>query len=137
MKESLVPSLFGGKIEVEKQGNNASQSMSQPNQVEEEKKDTYQKEIKFDLGFKYNDVVCGSSQTLALIDQSPYLLYWGNGDPVAKTYSEAFSFDRPIIYDCGGKNAVILTEKGSLYKINLETNSIDRISSNSTQVAMS
>lgn len=56
---------------------------------------------------------------------------------MAKTYSEAFSFDRPIIYDCGGKNAVILTEKGSLYKINLETNSIDRISSNSTQVAMS
>jgi hypothetical protein len=77
------------------------------------------------LGFKYISVVCGSSQTLAVIDQSPYLLCWGNGDPVAKTYSEVFEFDRPVIYDCGGKNAVIMTEKGNLYKINLEMKSIE------------
>jgi hypothetical protein len=60
-----------------------------------------------------------------VIDQSPYLLCWGNGDPVAKTYSEVFEFDRPVIYDCGGKNAVIMTEKGNLYKINLEMKSIE------------
>ena len=66
-----------------------------------------EKEFKQDLGFKYNDVVCGSTQTLAIIDQSPYLLSWGNGNPIAETYSEAFSFDKPIRYDCGGKNAVI------------------------------
>ena len=46
---------------------------------------------------------------------------------MAKTYSDAFSFDRPIIYDCGGKTAVILTEKGHLYKINLETKAIEKI----------
>lgn len=109
MKESLVPILFGGKIQIEKKKDN----------VEEEKKNdgeppltssdqiAAEKEFKLDLGFKYNDVVCGSSQTLAIIDQSPYLLSWGNGNPIAETYSEAFSFDKPIRYDCGGKNAVI------------------------------
>ena len=73
------------------------------------------------------DVVCGSSQTLAIIDKSPFLLAWGNGDPAAKTYSDVFSLDRPISYDCGGKNAVILTEKGNIYKINLETKSIEKL----------
>ena len=72
-------------------------------------------------------MVCGSSQTLALVNRSPYLLCWGNGDPIAKTYSEYFNNDRPVNYECGGKNAVILTEKGTLYKINLETKSIKRI----------
>jgi hypothetical protein len=38
-----------------------------------------------------------------------------------------FSFDKPIIYDCGGKNVVILTEKGNLYKINLETKAIEKL----------
>lgn len=85
-------------------------------------------EVKQDLGFQYVDVVCGSTQTLAVIDQPPFLLCWGNGDPVAKTYSEMFEYDRPTIYDCGGKNAVILTEKGNLYKINLETKAIERVS---------
>jgi hypothetical protein len=73
------------------------------------------------------DVVCGSSQTLAIVDKSPYLLAWGNGDPVARTYSDVFSYDRPVRYDCGGKTAVILTEKGNLYKINLETKNIEKV----------
>ncbi len=47
-------------------------------------------EIRYDFGFNYVDVVCGSSQTLAIVDKSPYLLAWGNGDPSAKTYSEVF-----------------------------------------------
>lgn len=69
---------------------------------------------------------------MALIDKSPYILFWGNGDPVAKTYSEIFAFDRPVNYDCGGKNAVILTEKGNIYKINLETKVIEKISERSS-----
>ena len=69
---------------------------------------------------------------MAIIDKSPYLLCWGNGDPVAKTYSDIFDFDRPAIYDCGGKNAVILTEKGNLYKINLETKAIEKVNPNTT-----
>jgi|LauGreDrversion4_2_1035121.scaffolds.fasta_scaffold358431_1 hypothetical protein len=113
MRESLVPILFGGKIKVENK-----------NDEEEKNEDN---EFKLDLGFNYVDVVCGSSQTLALIDKSPYLMCWGNGDPVASTYSDSFEFDRPVLYDCGGKNAVILTEKGSLYKINLETKALDRV----------
>ena len=56
------------------------------------------------------------------------MLIWGNGDPVAKTYSDIFAFDKPINYDCGGKNAVLLTEKGNIYKINLETKNIEKIS---------
>lgn len=72
-------------------------------------------------------MVCGSSQTLALIRDSPFVLSWGNGDPVAKTYSDAFNFDKPLIYDCKGKNAVIKTEKGYLYKINLETKQIEKV----------
>jgi hypothetical protein len=52
---------------------------------------------------------------------------WGNADPVARTYSEVFDFDKPILYDCGGKNAVILTEKGNLYKINLETKELVKV----------
>jgi hypothetical protein len=63
MKESLVPVLFGGKIQIEKKKES----------VEEEKKDdgepplvaneqvAAEKEFKLDHGFKYNDVVCGSS----------------------------------------------------------------------------
>ena len=46
---------------------------------------------------------------------------------MAKTYSELFAFDRPASYDCGGKTAVILTEKGSLFKLNLEAKQIDRL----------
>lgn len=84
-----------------------------------------------DLGFKYLDVVCGSSQTLAVIDKSPFLLCWGNGDPVAKTYSDVFEYDRPQLYDCGGKNAVIMTEKGNLYRINLETKAIEKVNKQS------
>jgi hypothetical protein len=56
MKESLAPIIFGGKIKLENSQND-----------EEEKKSgdlTY----KLDLGFKYIDMVCGSSQTLAIID---------------------------------------------------------------------
>jgi hypothetical protein len=73
MKESLVPILFGGKIEVEK--NKMSQiEESRKDEQEEEKKDSAtgtanaEKEFKFDQGFNYIDVVCGSSQTLAIID---------------------------------------------------------------------
>ncbi len=63
MKESLVPILFGGKIQTEKKKES----------VEEEKKNdgeppiiasdlaAAEKEFKFDHGFKYKDVVCGSS----------------------------------------------------------------------------
>jgi hypothetical protein len=63
MKESLVPVLFGGKIQIEKKKES----------VEEEKKNdgepllvsneqvAAEKEFKLDHGFKYNDVVCGSS----------------------------------------------------------------------------
>ncbi len=63
MKESLVPVLFGGKIQIEKKKET----------VEEEKKNdgepplvaneqvAAEKEFKLDHGFKYNDVVCGSS----------------------------------------------------------------------------
>jgi hypothetical protein len=80
-----------------------------------------------DLGFNYVDVVCGSTQTLALIDKSPYLMCWGNGEPIARTYSNVFDTDRPILYDCGGKNAVIFTEKGNLYKINLETKALEKV----------
>jgi len=54
-------------------------------------------------------------------------LAWGNGDPVAKTYSEVFAYDKPISYDCGGKMAVILTEKGNIFKINLETKQIEKL----------
>jgi hypothetical protein len=113
MRESLVPILFGGKIKIE--------------QTREEEKSEEVGEFKLDLGFNYVDVVCGSTQTLAIIDKSPYLMCWGNGDPVARTYSEIFDFDRPLLYDCGGKNAVILTEKGNLYKINLETKALDKV----------
>jgi hypothetical protein len=81
----------------------------------------------FDFGINYVDVVCGSSQTLAIIDTSPFLLSWGNGDPLAKTYSSFFEYDRPVSYDCGGKNAVILTEKGKVYKLNLESKHIEEI----------
>lgn len=65
MKESLVPILFGGKINIEKK---------RENQEEEKKNDggehpplstndnvAAEKEFKLDHGFKYNDVVCGSS----------------------------------------------------------------------------
>ena len=113
MRESLVPILFGGKIKIE--------------ETREEEKSEEVGEFKLDLGFNYVDVVCGSSQTLAIIDKSPYLMCWGNGDPVARTYSEIYDFDRPLLYDCGGKNAVILTEKGNLYKINLETKALDKV----------
>ena len=113
MRESLVPILFGGKIKIE--------------EIREEEKSEEVGEFKLDLGFNYVDVVCGSSQTLAIIDKSPYLMCWGNGDPVARTYSEIYDFDRPLLYDCGGKNAVILTEKGNLYKINLETKALDKV----------
>lgn len=58
---------------------------------------------------------------------------WGNGDPVAKTYSTIFEFDRPVQYDCGGKNAVIMTEKGKIYKINLDTKSIEEIKTESVK----
>jgi hypothetical protein len=57
---------------------------------------------------------------LAIIDKSPYLLIWGNGNPNAETYSELFSNDRPVKYASGGIHAIIYTEKGLLYKINLE-----------------
>lgn len=97
--------------------------------MQEESKTSEEVEVKQDSGFSYIDVVCGSSQTLGLIDQPPYLLCWGNGDPVARTYSEIFEFDRPVAYDCGGKNAVVLTDKGDLYKINLETKAIDKVTS--------
>ena len=112
MRDSLAPILFGGKIKIQ-------------NTLEEEKSE--EADFKLDLGFNYVDVVCGSSQTLALIDKSPYLMCWGNADPVASTYSEVFDFDKPIMYDCGGKNAVILTEKGNLFKINLETKALEKV----------
>ena len=73
--------------------------------------------------------MCGSSQTLALVDKAPFLLSWGNGDPVATTYSEIFEYDRPLKYDCGGKTAVIMTEKSNIYRINLETKQIERVKS--------
>lgn len=74
----------------------------------------------YDIGFKYLDVVCGSSQTLAIIDKSPHLLLWGNGIPNAETYSDIFSNDKPVKYSSGGIYAIIYTERGNLYKINLE-----------------
>jgi hypothetical protein len=114
MRDSVVPILFGGKVKIEGR--------------EEEKTDEI--DFKLDLGFNYVDVVCGSSQTLGFIDKSPFLLCWGNGDAVARTYSEVFDFDRPILYDCGGKNAVILTEKGNLLKINLENKAIEEVKGN-------
>jgi hypothetical protein len=52
---------------------------------------------------------------------------WGNSDPVARMYSDIFDYDKPLLYDCGGKNAVVLTEKGNLYKINLETKALDKV----------
>lgn len=64
---------------------------------------------------------------MAFIDKSPYLLSWGNGDPIAKTYFDVFNYDKPVKYDCGSVRAVILTEKGILYKINLETKTIEEI----------
>jgi hypothetical protein len=33
------------------------------------------------------------------------------------------------MYDCGGKNAVIFTQKGNLYKINLETKALEKVRS--------
>jgi hypothetical protein len=74
MTDSCVPILFGGKIEVEKKY--ATQ--------EENKGDERPKK------FDFVDVVCGGSQTLAFIDTSPFLLSWGNGYPLAKTYSSFF-----------------------------------------------
>lgn len=38
-----------------------------------------------------------------------------------------FTYDKPIKYDCGSTRAVILTEKGKLYKINLDTKGIEEI----------
>jgi alpha-tubulin suppressor-like RCC1 family protein len=101
MTEACVPILFGGKIEVATQ--------------EEEKGDEITER------FNFVDVVCGSSQTLAIIDTSPFLISWGNGDPLAKTYSSIFEYDRPVSYDCDGKRAVFLTEKGKVYRLNLKS----------------
>jgi alpha-tubulin suppressor-like RCC1 family protein len=68
MKEALVPVLFGGKIQIEKK-------VEEEEVKEEEKKIEHvnetvhaEKEFKHDNGFKYIDVVCGSTQTLAIIN---------------------------------------------------------------------
>ena len=57
MKDSMSPVLFGGKIEAEKK---------ETREAEEEKKEgpgheDIEKLILYDLGYKYIDVVCGSS----------------------------------------------------------------------------
>ena len=75
MKESLVPIPFGGRIIVEK-----SKQSSHDTERRVEQEESKVPEYKQDYGFKYVGVVCGSSQTLAIIDKSPYLLCWGNGD---------------------------------------------------------
>lgn len=54
-------------------------------------------------------------------------MLWGNGNPKAETYSEIFSNDRPIKYASGGIYAIIYTERGILYKINLENKTMDQI----------
>lgn len=125
MKESLIPILFGGSIALHKAKSpnkmEAEQEEGKGDEEEEEEKHL----IQYDTGFKYQDVVCGGSQTLAIIDQTPYLMLWGNGNPKAETYSEVFSHDRPIKYASGGIYAIIYTEKGILYKINLENKTMD------------
>ena len=62
---------------------------------------------------------------MAFIDKSPYLISWGDGDHIARTFSEVFKFDKPVKYDVGGKNSVILTESGNLYRLNLEKKSFE------------
>lgn len=63
MKESLVPVLFGGKIQIEKKKESIEEEKKndgEPPQVANEQV-AAEKEFKLDHGFKYNDVVCGSS----------------------------------------------------------------------------
>eukprot|EP00347_Sterkiella_histriomuscorum_P016162 403354247 len=136
MKEALSPILFGGKIQLEHKSPKKKINSTQMSQDHEMKDDSEEQkeQTSFDIGFRYLDVVCGSSQTLAIIDKSPYILFWGNGDPIAKTYSDIFAFDKPINYDCGGKTAVVLTEKGNIYKINLEVKSIEKIMDKPKQI---
>lgn len=63
MKESLVPVLFGGKIQIEKKKESVEEEKKndgEPPMVASEQV-AAEKEFKLDHGFKYNDVVCGSS----------------------------------------------------------------------------
>ena len=63
MKESLVPILFGGKIYTEKKKGNDEEEKKNNGEPPLNPNDqaAAEKELKLDLGFKYNDVVCGSS----------------------------------------------------------------------------
>jgi alpha-tubulin suppressor-like RCC1 family protein len=58
---------------------------------------------------------------------------WGNGDPIARTHSDLFNYDRPIKYDIGGNNLVILTERGIIYKLNLEKKTNEKIGDHSSE----
>jgi len=135
LRESLIPVLFGGRLHVELNEEKAEEGgdtpMREEGQDEEEKKEEEKQpapeHISHDTYYKFADVVCGSRQTLAMLDRSPFVALFGNGKSVAETFPQHFLHDRPIKYDCAGQQAIILTEKGYVYKVNLETLALEEL----------
>jgi len=80
------------------------------------------------LDFIFTDVICGNRATLALINEAPFLLQWGGLAEAShsKQYHE-FELDRPVKIDCGGQFALILTEKGVLYRLDTESYKLEEV----------
>lgn len=65
---------------------------------------------------KYIKVECSSSITVAQINQSPFLLIWGNGNQTAWSKPDILQ-KQPTMFRCVGIYVYVLTFEGLFYKI--------------------
>jgi len=86
LREVYRPVFFGGLIE----------GTSITKEEGEEMKSHPKVYFDATLGLQYKRVECGSAQTVALVDKSPYLLIWGYGSHQAWGFPDLFHRDKPV-----------------------------------------